>query len=45
MEKFKVKLFNKIKGLKCIIELIKKYDIKSIIKQIEDIIDTILIDI
>ena len=37
------KLINKIKGLKCIIEIMNDY--KSIIKKIDDIIDTILIDI
>ena len=46
MEKFRNKLLNKIKGLECIIELIE-YDDKSSssIKQIEDIIDTIYVDI
>jgi hypothetical protein len=46
MENFKRKLLNKINGLECIIELIE-YDDKSSssIKQIEDIIDTIYVDI
>ena len=43
MEKFKSKLNNKIKGLNCIIDILMPDD--SVIKQIKDVIDTILIDI
>ena len=43
MQKFEDKLHNKIKGLNCICEIIG--DDKSVIKQIEDIIDTIYVDI
>ena len=46
IEKIKYKLTNKINGLNCIIELSKEYkESESIIKQIEDIIDTMYIDI
>jgi ankyrin repeat protein len=43
MEKFKSRLNTKIKGLTCIADIINKYD-ESIIKQIENIIDTIFVD-
>jgi hypothetical protein len=43
MKKFEDKLYNKIKGLNCISEIIRNHN--SIIKQIEDIIDTIYVDI
>jgi ankyrin repeat protein len=42
MDKFSSKLYNKIKGLTCIIELTKD---ESYIKQIEDVVDTIFVDI
>jgi ankyrin repeat protein len=46
METYKLKLNNKINGLKCIIEMILDYkELKSVSKTFEDIIDTILIDI
>jgi hypothetical protein len=46
MQKFEDKLNNKIKGLNCICEIINNHvDNNSIIKQIEDIIDTIYVDI
>ena len=45
IEKFQNKLNNKIKGLNCITEMIiiNHHDCKSLIKQIEDIIDTIYV--
>ena len=43
MQKFRTILTAKVKGLTCIAEIINKYD-DSIIKQIENIIDTIFVD-
>ena len=47
MKNFEDKLNNKIKGLNCIMEItmIDRRDHREIIKQIEDIIDTIFVDI
>jgi ankyrin repeat protein len=46
IEKFKLKLTNKINGLKCVIEMIQYCDKSSPdIKQIEDIVDSTFVDI
>jgi ankyrin repeat protein len=43
MQKFEDKLNNKIKGLNCIIEIVNNH--REITKQIEDIMDTVFVDI
>jgi hypothetical protein len=49
MDNFKSKLTNKIKGLNCIIEITMNvnddYDYTSFVKQLDDIIDTMFVDI
>jgi hypothetical protein len=46
MQKFEDELNNKIKGLNCILEIVNNYkEFEPVIKQIEDIIDTIFVNI